>query len=123
MTDTTNTQEVYGGQTLPDCPELAIFVGRLYQMLGCRLTIDEGHRYAWRPEPACFRLQGESLPQLPGAEPHEQFSGADEWRGAVKLADYWLSRLSAADKHLIFTLLAPVRMQAPSDFDFREHMQ
>ena len=122
MTEMFNTEDGYGGQPLPECPELALFVGNLYQMLGCKLTIQEGHRYAWRPEPAYFRMQGASLPQLPGAEPQERFHSADEWRGAVKLTDYWLSRLSPADKNLIFTLLAPVAVRAPGEFDFREHL-
>lgn len=122
MTDSTNTQGGYRGQILPDCPELAIFVGQMYQMLGCRLTIQDGGRYAWRPEPAYFRMQGQGVPDLPGAEPWEQFLNPNEWRGAVKLVDYWLSRLSCADKEMIFTLLAPVAMRSPGDFDFREHL-
>lgn len=122
MTDQFHTEDGGDSQPLPDNPELALFVAGLFQRLGGRLSINGGQRFAWRPEPVYFRLQGEGLPQLPDAQPHERFHSVGQWRGALKVADYWLSRLSAADKELVFTLFAPVGAGHPERFDFRERL-
>jgi hypothetical protein len=108
---------------LPDCPELALFVANAFQRLGGYLTTDSnGQRYAGRPE--CVRLtHPDGHPQLPEARPWEQFHSDDEWRGAIKLADYWLARLSRRDKDFVFTLCAPVCIDPHKSFDFRGHLQ
>jgi hypothetical protein len=121
MTDKSHTVGNPEDQLLPDCRELALFVAGLFQNLGGQLFIGDGRRSALRPEPAYFRLRSEDLPQLPNAEPWEQFHSAEEWRGALKVAEYWLTRLSAADKDFVFTLMAPAFVDG--NFDFREHIQ
>ena len=123
MTNRSHTATGDEGQSLPDCPGLALFVADLFHKLGGQLSIDNGHRYVWSPEPGYFQLEGEELPQLHGAKPWEQFHSTDEWRGALKVAGYWLTRLSDADKNFVFTLLAPVCARPNEGFDFREHLQ
>jgi hypothetical protein len=106
---------------LPDHPELARFIATLFQRLGGTLEIDRsGRRHARRPQGALLRRKG--LPQLAEAEPSEQFHSRAEWEGAMKLAEYWLNRLSAADKEYVFTLLAPTTVDSPDHFDFRERL-
>lgn len=92
-------------EPLPDHPELALFVATLFQRLGGALEIDAtGCRHTRRPPPE--RLRRDGLPQLADARPWERFCSAAEWEGAMKLAEYWLSRLSAPDREYVFTLLA-----------------
>lgn len=106
------------GETLPDHPDLALFVATLFERLGGSLEIDEaGRRQACRPD-----LRARELPQLADARPWERFGSHDEWRGAVKLAEYWLSRLSPADREFVFTLLAPPALGTEGSFDFREQL-
>lgn len=123
MNNLPNTPDGGDGQPLPDCPELAMFVAGIFQRLGGRLAIDGGQHIRWRPEPAHFRIKGEELPQLPDAKPWEEFHSADEWRGALKVAEYWLTRLSPADRSFVYTYFAPTRTHAAGDFDFRDHLQ
>lgn len=123
MADESHSAASDQDQPLPDCPELALFVAGLFRRLGGQLSIDNGVRRVWKPEPAYFRLQGKDLPQLPGAALWEQFHSSDEWRGALKVAEYWLARLSEADKEFVFTLLAPVGVGGDRVFDFREQLQ
>ena len=54
------------------------------------------------------------------ARAHERFRSREEWDGAVKLVEYWLDRLSAADRDYVFMLLAPLSPDADDGFDFRE---
>jgi hypothetical protein len=105
-------------EPLPDHRELALFVATLFQRLGGVLAIDDtGRRHARRP--AAELLHREGLPQLVDARPWEKFHSQAEWEGAMKLAEYWLSRLSAPDKEYVFTLLATT----PADeFDFRNQL-
>jgi hypothetical protein len=105
-------------EPLPDRPELALFVATLFQRLGGTLEIDRiGRRHLRRPNPEL--LDREGLPQLADTRPWEKFRSHAEWNGAMKLAEYWLDRLSAADKEYVFTLLAAT----PSvSFDFRDQL-
>jgi hypothetical protein len=100
---------------LPDHPDLALFVGTLFERLGGKLEIDgQGNRRAHRPETGAA-----NIPQMADAQPWEQFRSQDEWRGAIKLVAYWLERLGAADKERVFTLLAAVELGSEPGFDFR----
>lgn len=106
------------GAALPDQPDLALFVARLFERLGGSLEIDErGRRHVVRPDVSRYR--GDALPQLAGARPWEQFRSPEEWSGAMKLAEYWLSRLGPADMEHVFTLLASVATEPNEQFDFR----
>jgi len=106
-------------EPLPDHPELALFVATLFQRLGGTLEIDrQGRRHAHRPEASRLRR----LPQLADAKPWEQFRSPEEWQGAMKLAEYWLNRLSAADREYVFTLLASPDLDPREHFDFREKL-
>ena len=60
---------------------------------------------------------------MPDARLWQQFHNDDEWRGAMKMADYWLRRLSERDKELAFTLAAPVCVDPRKPFDFRGHIR
>ena len=108
---------------LPDCPELALLIAGAFQSLGGYLTTgSDGQRYAGRPE--CLRLtHPDGRPQLPKARSWEEFHSDDEWRGAIKLIDFWISRLSDRDKNFVFTLFAPVCIDPRKPFDFRELMK
>lgn len=116
--DGDSPNEVHG---LPDCPEVALFIAGVFQRLGGWLAIDgNGERYAGRPEsPSVTRPDGR--PQLPNARPSEQFHNDDEWLGAIKLANYWLSRLSSSDRDYVFMLCAGVSGDPRESFDFRAH--
>jgi hypothetical protein len=105
-------------EPLPDHPELALFVATLFQRLGGALEIDRtGRRHARRPDRD--RLHRDGVPQLAEARPWEKFRSSAEWEGAMKLAEYWLARLSAPDKEYVFTLLAATPSVA---FDFRDQL-
>lgn len=105
------------GNPLPENPDLALFVGTLFERLGGRLTIDaKGHRRACRP--TAEELQS-GIPQLADAQSLERFHSVAEWRGAIKLAAYWVDRLGQADKERVYTLLAAVELDSEPDFDFR----
>ena len=102
---------------LPDHPDLARFVATLFQRLGGRLEIDAGgRRIALLPD---FDRSWRAIPRLAGAQPSEQFRNEDEWRGAVKLVEYWLNRLSDRDRELVFTACAELRIDRGNSFDFR----
>jgi hypothetical protein len=106
---------------LPDHRDLALFVARLFERLGGACEIDEaGRRHAHRPQRGELRHQG--LPQLPEAKPWERFASPAEWEGAMKLAEYWLNRLSGADREYVFTLLAATPCDRPEAFDFRDRI-
>ena len=110
-------------QPLPDSPDLALFLAGMVQRLGGFLSIDGGGRRSvgWPESPSLDCADG--IPQMPNARPWQQFHSDEEWRGAMKLADYWLRRLSERDKELVFTLAAPICMDDRKPFDFRDHMQ
>lgn len=108
-------------EPLSDHPDLALFVATLFQRLGGTLEIDaEGGRHTRRPDR--FRFHRGPVPQLADARPLERFRSPEEWEGAIKLAEYWLNRLSAPDKEYVFTLLAQPRLDPRDDFDFRERL-
>lgn len=109
--------------SMPESPELAVFLVGVMQGLGCSFTIDSTGRRAigWPDSPSLDCSDG--IPQMFGAAPSQQFHCDDEWRGAVKLAHYWLQRLSARDKELAFTLAASVCADPRQHFDFREQLQ
>jgi hypothetical protein len=95
-----------------------MFVATLFLRLGGEPEIDRrGKRRARRP--ARFQLQGRRLPQFADAHPHELFRSAEEWEGAMKLAEYWFDRLSASDKEHVYTFLAPVELDCAESSDFR----
>lgn len=101
---------------LPDCPEFALILGGAFRQLGGAFIIgSDGKRYAMRPE-----YHPDGLPQMGSARPWEQFHSDPEWQGAMKLANYWLSRLSERDKELLFTMASSV--STGDSFDFREHL-
>jgi hypothetical protein len=105
-------------EALPDHPDLALFVATLFQRLGGTLEIDaEGRRHTHRPKPELLHREG--LPQLADARPWERFRSSAEWVGAMKLAEYWLARLSDPDKEYVYTLLAA--MPSVTD-DFRDRL-
>lgn len=106
-------------QALPDQPDLALFVATVFQRLGGRFEIDEqGRRHTMRP--SWLSLREQPLPQLAQAMPDERFHSPEEWHGAMKLLEYWLERLSEADRERVFTALATVDISRTEGFDFRE---
>ncbi len=117
---TPNSADTTG--SLPECPEVALLVANLFTRLGGQMYISNGRRQISKPEPAHFQMNGEELPQMPGAMPHERFHSNDEWRGAIKLADYLFSRLSDADADLVFQYLAPVSVPGGEAYDFRDQL-
>lgn len=109
---------------LPESSDIAGFCAMLFMRLGGSFAIgSNGVRYAGKPEPILFRLQGEGLPQLPDAKPHECFHSDAEWQGAIKLVDYCLSRLCKADRDFVYGALASVSVDDRHSFDFREWLQ
>jgi hypothetical protein len=91
----------------PDNPHTAFFLATVFRRLGGSFSIgSNGTRYFGRPEPVLFRMRGEGLPQMPDPAPHEKFHTAEEWRGAIKLVEVLLRRLSDADTDLIFDQFA-----------------
>jgi hypothetical protein len=110
-----------GRSALPDHPELALFVATLFQRLGGTLEIDEhGQRHLCRPQEHLLRRDG--VPQLADAKPWERFRSREEWEGAMKLSEYWLTRLGVPDKEYVFTLLADTVASRCDPFDFREQL-
>ncbi len=110
-------------QRLPDCPEVAFFIASVFVRLGGEMVTDsQGRRYSSRPV-SLDECHPDGRPQLPEALPHERFHSDEEWNGAIKLADYWLNRLSDRDKEFVFTLCAPVRIDPRKPFDFRDRLQ
>ena len=96
---------------LPPDPNVGMMLALLYRRLGGSFSIaSNGSRYFGRPEPCYFRLQGQDLPQLAGAKPHERFLCPEEWAGAIKLVEALLQRLHSADSDMIFDLLATVAL-------------
>jgi len=108
-------------EPLPDHPELALFVATLFQRLGGTLAIDQkGRRRAhW---PGWVELRRNGVPQFADARPWERFGSREEWQGGMKVAQYWLNRLSAADKEHVFMLLASTEIDPQDNFDFREKL-
>lgn len=110
-----------GREALPDHPDLSLFVAKLFERLGGTLVIDAaGQRHARRPEGLGDRH--DALPQLPQAEPWERFRSRAEWEGAMKLAEYWLARLSGPDRDYVYTLLASPEIAPEGGFDFRDRL-
>lgn len=107
---------------LPDCPEFALIIGSTFTQLGGSLTTgSDGKRYASRPECPSLPFPA-GMPQMDDARAHEQFHSEAEWYGAMKLANFWLSRLSERDKELLFTLCASESFDTRQPFDFRERL-
>lgn len=101
-------------EPLPDHQDLSLFVATLFQRLGGRLEIDgAGRRRARRSVVGDRR---DDLPQLPQARAWERFRSCEEWEGAMKLAEYWLARLSDADREYVYTLLADTALDPETDF-------
>ena len=108
-------------QPFPSSPDITALAGMLFQSLGGVLTVDQnGQRNRVQVEPAQYRLSGASLPKLPHAQPNEVFLNGDEYRGAMKVLDYVLDRLSDADREMLYGAFASHPGQAEADFDFRE---
>jgi hypothetical protein len=83
--------------------------------------IDEhGQRHLCRPQEHLLRRDG--VPQLADAKPWERFRSREEWEGAMKLSEYWLTRLGGPDKEYVFTLLADTVASRCDPFDFREQL-
>ena len=103
---------------LPDCPTFALIVAGAFRRLGGFLAVDSAGRamagLPMNPEPG-------QRPQMPYARPSEQFHSDHEWRGAIKVAEYFLTRLSARDKALVFGLVDPV-CDDGAPFDFRDRL-
>lgn len=86
----------------PPSPAIAVLIACAFQRLGGHLTItSRGERMRGRPCSGAY-CSGAELPQLPGVEPWERFHSPKEWEGAIKLLDYFLTRLDSRDKDLIF---------------------
>ena len=103
-------------ERLPECPEFALIVGNTFKQLGGALMIgSDGKRFAMRPE-----YHPDGLPQMDGARPWEQFHSDAEWQGAMKLANFWLSRLSEQDRELLYAMFASV--STSEGFDFRAQL-
>lgn len=110
-------------RALADHPDLALFVATLFERLGGTLEIDEGgRRMARRPELRPDWYGAPALPQLADAQPWERFRSREEWEGAMKLAEYWLARLSGPDRDYVFTLLAQPAIDPARPFDFRDRL-
>lgn len=103
------TAEIHSNSTaiehkLPEDTNVANFIAEHFLMLGGQM-IDDGTRHSVSmPEPAWFRLQSRELPQLPGANPWERLHSDQEWRGALKVAAYFMQRLSDSDREFVFGL-------------------
>jgi hypothetical protein len=111
-------------RALPESSDIAGFCAMLFIKLGGTFAVgSNGVRYAGRPEPVLFRLQEKGLAQLPEPEPHERFHSSDEWRGAIKLLDYCLARMSQADQDFIYAAFASVAVDDRKPLDFREHLR
>jgi len=124
MTKKSNSEPTTEREEWPECPELAAIAARLFTSLGGTFTIGEnGQRYTGNPEPCLFRMLGEALPALPGAQPHEGFLNGDEYRGAVKLLNYVLRRTSQADRDMIFDAIGVVGIHPSKPFDFRDMLK
>lgn len=104
---------------LPDCPTFALFIAGTFQRLGGFLAVDSTGRAVsgvpLDPEPG-------QRPQMPRARLSEQFHSDHEWRGAIKVAEYFMARLSARDKALVFGLIEPA-CDGGAPFDFRDRLQ
>ena len=86
----------------PRSHDNAVLVSSLFVGLGGHLLITrEGKRSRSLP---CTGLWNDTnpWPNLPGARPTERFHVADEWAGAMKLADYLLVRLHPDDRDFAF---------------------
>jgi hypothetical protein len=108
---------------LPDHPDLALFVATLFQRLGGSLTIDaDGRRQSRQPDFSISKQDRHAMPVLPDSRDGERFRNEDEWRGAIKLMNYWLSRLSVRDRDYIYTLCADLRVNLDEPFDFKQYL-
>ena len=109
---TANLAELFGikqSHTLPVSNETALFIGMLYERLGGGFIVSSnGTRQMGRPEPCVFEMNGEVLPQLPFAQPHNQLLNDEQWRGAMRMLDCLISALSSDARTVIFDHLAPV---------------
>lgn len=120
MTDDVNAHCTDNFQRFPDNPDFALIIAMAYQKLGAQFVM--GHNQVRSVSiPMCTRLTG-GIPQMGGAQPHEKFYDDSEYRGAMKILGYFISRLSDADAEFVFTLFAPVRLSPDGDFDFRDHL-
>lgn len=104
-----NLAEMFGTdqlpETLPPNPAGAMLLALTYIRLGGSFSISNGKRYMGE---TLFISADEGLPQLPDAEPHEQFHCAREWRGAIKLLNGLIRRFDRGDRDAIYTLLASI---------------
>ena len=90
---------------------------RLKAVKNRQVFVADGNQYFNRPGPRVvesleilaealhpdrFHFGHGRLPQLAEAQLHEQFRSPEEWEGAMKLAEYWLNRLGAPDKHVYY---------------------
>lgn len=106
-------------QPWPDLPDAISIAAMLWLTLKGTMNIGgDGRRYRGQPE----LCSAESLPKLPGSQPWETFLNVDEYRGAMKLLDYILSRASEADRALVFTTFASMALDTGKSFDFRDAM-
>lgn len=119
MTDDVNTDCTGNFQKFPDSPELALICAMTYQKLGAQFVMFNHVRSI--SIPLCTHAIG-GMPQMKGARPHEKFYDDKEYRGAMKLLGYFVSRLSEADKEFVWTMLASDRLSPDGDFDFRDYL-
>lgn len=122
MTDRNDSPSNARRAEFPESCAVGMLCGCLYLQLGGSFTVSSrGQRYVGRPASAEFLAAG--MPQLPDAEPHEQFHSDAEWSGALKLLDYLIARLAPADKELVFGAFAPIAVDERQPLDFREHLR
>lgn len=120
MTSNLNTDSDENFEQFPDNPEVALFIANAFKQLGAQFII--GHNEARSVSiPLCTRFNG-GLPHLHEARLHERFSGDVEYRGAMKLMGYFVSRFSDADLDHVFAKLASVKSLPDSDFDYRTNL-
>jgi len=115
MADQPNSSARPSLHQLPDCPEIATVVAGTFHQLGGLLSIDSrGRRGSGRPEYPSMDEGG--IPQLDGANAYEQFHNDDEWLGAMKLLQYWLKRLSPADRDFVYGMFAATYIDPDATF-------
>lgn len=123
MTTPTDTPKMDRGQPWPDTPEVATVAAMMYMQLGGQFIIhQDGGRSIGRWHPTRHGMMASGAFQLPDPDATERLESPEELRGAAKLLEYVLCRLSPADKELVFSTFGTEEGIA-QPFDFREHMQ
>jgi hypothetical protein len=90
-------------QHFPDIPDAAMLIAITFKKLGVQFLMgDDGSKGV--SIPMCPRLTG-GIPILSEARPHERFANETEYRGALKMIGYLISRLSENDKDFVWPII------------------